>query len=67
MIFKFYVVSVRDDHSNVSEELLTLITSRNNKLRVVKNCQRSWTPATGLDNPNIQKPIAAVADSTTYY
>lgn len=27
----------------------------------------SWTPATGLSNPNISNPIAAPTDSTRYY
>ena len=27
----------------------------------------SWTPATGLSNPNISNPIANPADTTTYY
>ncbi|MFN7116934.1 MAG: T9SS type B sorting domain-containing protein [Saprospiraceae bacterium] len=41
-------------------------TTQLNVLGGCQNCNYSWTPATGLSNPNIANPIATPTETTVY-
>jgi len=51
---------------NVTSTLDTICPSASTQLTATGATNYSWTPATGLSNPNIANPIASPATSTTY-
>ncbi len=58
----FAHVSVYSDKDTIYQGQSTGLHATN-----IPNCTYSWYPATGLDNPNSQNPIASPNETTTYY